>query len=190
MSQSTQSTTHTPALEELIGQPDGPRVIDVRTPAEFESVHIPGSYNVPLDVLREHREELADALGQDVVLVCRSGLRAQQAEQALAGAGLTRLHVLDGGITGFQTRGGQVVHGVQRWELERQIRLVAGSLVIGSVLTSALLPKAKWLAAAVGGGLTYAALSNTCLMGMALAKLPYNRRTEADPARVIAELTR
>lgn len=58
------------------------RVLDVRTPAEFESVHIPDSYNVPLDTLREHREEIAHHLDADVVLVCRSGARAERAERA------------------------------------------------------------------------------------------------------------
>jgi rhodanese-related sulfurtransferase len=55
-------------------------IIDVRTPAEFESAHIPGSYNVPLDLLPEHRAELRDALRAPAILVCRSGQRARQAE--------------------------------------------------------------------------------------------------------------
>ena len=55
---------------------DGPRVLDVRNPAEFRTVHIPGSCNVPLDLLREHRGELSRHLDQDVVLICRSGARA------------------------------------------------------------------------------------------------------------------
>lgn len=38
------------------------KLLDVRTPAEFESQHIPGSYNVPLDLLPEHRAELRDTL--------------------------------------------------------------------------------------------------------------------------------
>ena len=71
----------------------------MRTPAEFETAHIPGSHNVPLDLLREHRDELRDHLDEQVVLVCRSGQRAAQAEQALAGAGLPNLRVLTGGIT-------------------------------------------------------------------------------------------
>ena len=38
---------------------DPPRILDVHTPAEFETAHIPGSCNVPLGLLREHRDELA-----------------------------------------------------------------------------------------------------------------------------------
>ena len=65
--------------------------------------------------------------------------------------------------------------GPARWDLERQVRLVAGSLVLGGVAASAIFPKAKYLAGAIGGGLTFAAVSNTCAMGAALSKLPYNK---------------
>ena len=44
-------------------------VLDVRSAAEFESMHIRGSYNVPLPLLSEHTEELAARLGSRVVLV-------------------------------------------------------------------------------------------------------------------------
>lgn len=76
-------------LRELIESGSSPRLIDVRTPAEFETAHIPGAYNVPLGLLREHREEIAQHLDQDVVLICRSGQRATAAEESLRNAGLT-----------------------------------------------------------------------------------------------------
>jgi hypothetical protein len=57
-------------------------------------------------------------------------------------------------------------------------------LVAGSVLASTVAPRAKWLAGAVGGGLTFAALSDTCAMGMLLSKLPHNRRNATDPVDV------
>ena len=70
-------------LRGLLAQPSPPRVIDVRTPGEFETVHIAGSYNVPLDLLREHRDEIRSHLDEHVVLVCQSGQRATQAEDSL-----------------------------------------------------------------------------------------------------------
>ncbi|MCK9902166.1 sulfurtransferase [Parafrankia colletiae] len=190
-------TSHTPAapatldaatLRQLIATAGAPRLIDVRTPGEFETVHIPGSYNVPLDILREHRDELRAHLDEQVVLVCRSGQRAAAAEQALATAGLPNLRILDGGINAWQAAGAPVRGGVPRWDLERQVRLVAGSLVLGAVLTSVAVPAAKWAAAAVGAGLTFAALSNTCAMGSLLARLPYNRGPRLDVDGVIAAL--
>jgi rhodanese-related sulfurtransferase len=166
-----------------------PRVLDVRTAAEFRTVHIPGSYNVPLDLLREHRGELSRHLEQDVVLVCRSGARAGQAETLLADTGLPNVHVLDGGLLAWQRTDAPVTHGAARWDLERQVRLVAGGLVLAGVLASVLVPSMKWLSAAIGGGLAVAALTNSCIMGLLLSKLPYNRDASCDLQTVLAELT-
>src|SRR5699024_5143784 len=72
-------------------------VLDVRSAAEFESVHIRGSYNVPLQLVSEHTDQLAERLGGRVVLVCQSGVRAEQARQRLGAAGVETAHVLTGG---------------------------------------------------------------------------------------------
>src|SRR5215208_3750723 len=80
------------------------KLLDVRSPAEFEAVHIPGSYNVPLDQLPEHRHELR-SLERPLVLVCRSGARAHQAELLLREIGLWQLSVLDGGLQAWERAG-------------------------------------------------------------------------------------
>ncbi|MBV5242277.1 MULTISPECIES: rhodanese-like domain-containing protein [Mycolicibacterium] len=175
-------------LSQMLGSPTPPRVLDVRTPGEFETAHIAGAYNVPLDLLREHRDEIVKHLDEDVVLVCRSGQRAAQAEETLRNAGLSNVHILDGGITAWEAKGFAVNRGAQRWDLERQVRLVAGSIVLSSILGSIAAPKLKWVAGAVGGGLTFAALSNTCAMGMLLSKLPYNRGASCDAEGIVAQL--
>ena len=176
-------------LRTWLASPSAPRVLDVRTSAEYESVHIPGSYNVPLETLREHRDELAGHLDDHVVLVCRSGMRAQQAEHAFADAGLSNVHVLAGGITRWQANGGPVERGRERWDLERQVRFTAGSLVVAAGIGSLITPRLKWLATAVGGGLVVAALTDTCAMGVALSKLPYNRAAPScDVDAIVAEL--
>jgi rhodanese-related sulfurtransferase len=176
-------------LRDWIAAEDGPRVLDVRTAAEFSAVHIPGSYNVPLDLLREHRDELGRHLDQDIVLVCRSGVRAGQAELLLAETVQPNVHVLDGGLLAWQATDAPVNRGAVRWDLERQVRLVAGGLVLMGVLASTVVPNLKWLSAAIGGGLAMAALTNSCVMGMLLSKLPYNRDASCDLQTVLAELT-
>ncbi|GAA1928967.1 rhodanese-like domain-containing protein [Streptantibioticus ferralitis] len=176
------------ALRELTKDGSGPRLLDVRTPGEFHTVHIPGAYNVPLDTLREHRAELRHHLDEDTVLICRSGARAAQAEQALADAGLPNLRVLDGGMVAWEATGGPVTRGSARWELERQVRLIAGSIVLVSGLIGLAVPGVGLVATAVGAGLTFAAVTNTCAMGMLLAKLPYNRGARTDIGSVIAAL--
>ncbi len=175
-------------LRERLGSTAPPRVLDVRTPGEFETAHIAGAYNVPLDLLREHRDEIVSHLHEDVVLVCRSGQRAAQAQETLRAAGLHNVHILDRGITAWEAEGFAVNRGAQRWDLERQVRLVAGATVLASILASITTPKLKWVAAAIGGGLTFASLTNTCAMGMALSKLPYNRGATCDAQAVVAQL--
>jgi rhodanese-related sulfurtransferase len=165
-------------------------ILDVRTPAEFESSHIDGSVNVPLDLLNDHGSKVAEKLdeNQDIVLVCRSGQRSTQAAELLQSEGITGGSVLENGITDWEGHGYDVKRGVQRWDLERQVRLFAGTIVFSSVLGSVVFPRLKWLAAGIGGGLTYAAVSNTCAMGTALSKLPYNRGASTDTETVLSRL--
>jgi rhodanese-related sulfurtransferase len=175
------------ALHDWLAEGDGPRLLDVREPAEFEAVHIPGAYNVPLHLLREHRGELRQHLDQ-VVLVCRSGMRAGQAEQMLTGIGMSNVHVLDGGVLAWEAAGGRVNRGGNRWDIERQVRLVAGALVLLGVLAGLLVPGAQWFAAVIGAGLVVAALTNSCVMGTLLSRLPFNRGASCDINRVVGEL--
>ena len=186
-------TIDAPTLAERLGDttsPD-PTLIDVRTPAEFEAGHIPGAVNVPLDELKGSLGDLRAVLqDHDVVLVCRSGQRAGQAQEALRGVGLGHSKVLTGGLVGWEATGGDVNRGRQAWELERQVRLAAGSLVAAGILASRVAPRAKWLSGAVGGGLVVAALSNTCVMGMALARMPWNRRGARPTGSALDQLTR
>jgi rhodanese-related sulfurtransferase len=179
-------------LRDRIASEAPPWILDVRTPAEFETAHIGGSYNVPLDVLNDHGSEVAERLDQshDVVLVCRSGQRAAQAADLLRSTGVSGGSVLENGIADWEGQGFEVNRGVQRWELERQVRLVAGSIVLSSVLGSVAIPRLKWLAAAIGAGLSYAAISNTCAMGTALSNLPYNRGAATDAETVLSRLAK
>ncbi|MFC5993469.1 rhodanese-like domain-containing protein [Pseudonocardia hispaniensis] len=175
-------------LKERLDSDNPPRLLDVRTPGEFAAVHIPGSYNVPLDTLREHRDELRRRLDTDVVLICRSGQRAEQAERALAEAGLPGVQVLTGGMTGWETAGGAVNRGRNIWDLERQVRFAAGSLVLTGVLGSVAVPRLKWLSGAIGAGLVFAGATGTCGMAMLLAKMPWNRPSSYDPHAVFNQL--
>jgi hypothetical protein len=69
--------------------------------------------------------------------------------------------------------------GEAPWALERQVRLVAGGIVASAVAASVVWPPARFVAGAVGAGLVIAALTDTCAMGAALARLPYNTRSRA-----------
>ncbi|MFJ6078336.1 rhodanese-like domain-containing protein [Pseudarthrobacter sp. NPDC092419] len=163
-------------------------LIDVRSAAEFESMHIRGSYNVPLQLLSEHTDELAARLGSRVVLVCQSGVRAEQARQRLAKAGIEAAYVLTGGAPGYAAAGGDVVKGKNRWDLERQVRLAAGSLVmLGLTGGKFVSPKIRTLAGIIGTGLTFSAATNTCAMGKVISAMPWNK-TVKEPTRESAIL--
>src|SRR5699024_12420450 len=137
-------------------------------PDEFATMHIPGASNVPLDLLREQQNPLTVEHDDPVVLICGSGARAEQARSLLAPTGLRNLSVLHGGITDWQQQNGPLEHRSGTWNMERQVRLAAGLLVLTGVLTSTVYRPAKWLAGFVGGGLTFAAVSNTCAMARIL----------------------
>lgn len=175
-------------LQQLQLEDPAIRILDVRTGGEFENSHIPGSYNVPLDTLGEHVRDLAD-VEHPVVLVCQSGGRASQAHEKLTEAGKATLHILEGGMTSWQAAGGDLTVGnTTRWAMDRQVRFVAGTFAIVAVVASIFVPGLEWIAAGVGAGLAYSAVSNTCAMAAVLAKLPYNRTNACDITRILEEL--
>lgn len=74
-------------------------VLDVRTPAEFAEGHVPGAINIPHTELAARVAELADAKEKDVVVYCKTGVRAQEALAVLGKAGFKRLYHLKGDYT-------------------------------------------------------------------------------------------
>ena len=184
------STSRMPpgALRDCLASGTDLRVLDVRTPAEFRTAHIPGSWNVPLDSLGECRADLVAGLSGSVVLVCRSGARAEKAARALQEAGLESMSVLEGGIAAWEREGGALDRGRRGWELERQVRLAAGVLVLLGVLGSLALPALVWLSAFVGAGLVFAAVTDHCGMALLLARMPWNRAAPTDVRAVVAQL--
>ncbi len=172
------------------------RLIDVRSPTEFESMHIPGSYNVPMNTLDEHAPRIRQHVRDPIVFVCLSGQRATQAREkasasgpeALGEAGLTQVHVLADGLRAWEAAGGEVKRGQARWSMERQIRLITGTIILASIVFSVFVPGLKWIAAFVGAGLTFAALTNVCAMEKLLARMPWNRADRADVSVVVDKL--
>jgi rhodanese-related sulfurtransferase len=182
------NTIDAATLEQLRRADSRTRILDVREGFEFETMHIPGSYNVPLDTLTEHAADLAD-LEHPIVLVCQSGGRASQAHSRLAASGKDTLHILEGGMNSWVDSGGEVTRGEnQRWAMDRQIRLMAGTVALGSVLLSTVVPQAKWIAAGVGAMLTYVSVTEKCPATPLLAMLPYNRTDRCDIEGVLADL--
>ena len=176
-------------LARLLRERPDTRLLDVRTPGEFGAEHIDGAYNVPLDSLSEHGAEIRATVAETVVLVCRSGQRSRTAEAKLAASGMTNLHVLDGGMASWVAAGHPVQRGTPRMSLERQVRIAAGALAAtGGFLALFVHPYFAGLSAFVGTGLVFAGITDTCMMGMLIAKLPYNRGTACDVSSTVRAL--
>ena len=75
---------------------NGAVVIDVRTVAEYEDGHVPGSKNIVLDTIPNRVEEIT-ALGKSFIAVCRSGARSGSAANFLSDQGFD---IINGGPWG------------------------------------------------------------------------------------------
>jgi len=151
-------------------------VIDVRTPVEYREVHVSCARNVPLDQL-----DVAQVLSsradpsQPLYVICRSGSRARQACEKFLAAGCTNVINVEGGTQAWDQAGLPVVRGKKAISLERQVRIAAGSLVLLGAALSLVHPYWIGLSAFVGAGLVFAGITDTCGMGMLLARMPWNR---------------
>lgn len=66
---------------------NGAVIVDVRTPGEFNSGHIKGSINIPLDQIANKTDELKKK-NKPVITCCRSGNRSGMALSPLKSAGI------------------------------------------------------------------------------------------------------
>jgi len=80
-----------------------PVVIDVRTPQEYASGHIPGAVNVAFDEVAQRIAEIDAPHG--VALYCMVGPRARKGESALLAAGYEKVFHLEGGLAAWQAAG-------------------------------------------------------------------------------------
>lgn len=153
------------------------QVIDVRTPAEFGEVHVPGAINIPLADIPGHLSELrAKSEERPMVLMCRTQNRIKLVYDQFQQAGVNNCHLLEGGITAWKAAGHPIVEGQRAISLEGQVRMVAGALIVlGTILGVAVNPWFLAVPAGVGAGLFHAGYTDSCLMGTILAKLPFNR---------------
>ncbi len=169
-------------LEERRRQGEPIDLIDVRTPAEYQSVHAAQARNVPLDQLRgDALRELANrAAKQTLYIICQQGGRGLSACQKLLAAGGLSVVNVEGGTAAWEAAGLPVIHGKQTISLERQVRIGAGALVlIGIALAHWVHPAWIGLSAFLGAGLVFSGITGFCGMAIILAKMPWNQATGA-----------
>jgi rhodanese-related sulfurtransferase len=164
-------------------------LIDVRTPVEFREVHVTIARNEPLDQLDPQAIQAArnGSAQEPLYVICRSGSRGKQACEKFVAKGISNVINVEGGTMACVDAGIDVVRGKKAISLERQVRIAAGSLVfIGAALGFFVNPYWIGLSAFVGAGLVFAGVTDTCGMGMMLAKMPWNKVKGASSSCSIA----
>jgi rhodanese-related sulfurtransferase len=156
-------------------------LIDVRTPVEFREVHVEVARNVPLDRLdpASLMQARNGSANEPLYVICHSGSRGRQACENFHKAGFSNVVNIEGGTMGCVEAGLPVVRGKKAISLERQVRIAAGLLVLlGALLGWFVHPAFVGLSAFVGAGLVFAGITDTCGMGMILARMPWNHVKE------------
>ncbi|MBI3910972.1 MAG: rhodanese-like domain-containing protein [Armatimonadetes bacterium] len=155
--------------ERLNGSGGGVRLVDVREYPEFADGHIEGARLAPLSDLGRNPKLAGEA--DEVILVCRTGRRAREAAAILRQANGGEPVIVEGGLEAWKQAGYPLRREQGPISLERQVRIAAGSLVLAGLL----IPGLGFLPYVVGAGLIFAGVTNTCAMGLLLARLPWNR---------------
>lgn len=156
-------------------------VLDVRTVPELKTSHLAGSINIPLQGLTPERltEKLArcEKAPETLYLLCQGGKRAQAAAELLDGKVHANLCVIEGGINGLRAANAPLIESKgSGMAIERQVRIAAGALVLlGILLSMVIAPAFLALSAFVGAGLVVAGITDSCMMGLILARMPWNK---------------
>ncbi len=150
-------------------------LVDVREYAEFAGGRVAGAKLVPLGELESRHAELDH--DQPIYVMCRTGNRSGKAQEKLRNLGFTNVINVTGGFEAWKKQDLPIEKSEKApWDLERQVRFVAGLLVLAGVLLSILVhPYLIGIAAFIGAGLVFSAATNTCTMGMILSRMPWNR---------------
>jgi len=169
--------------EQVRGNGDAP-LIDVRTPAEFESIHAEGARNLPLDKLSADAVcRVAGTRDGKIYVICHSGMRATKACEQLKAAGIDNVVCVEGGTQAWEQAGLPVVRGTRKvLPIIRQVHICAGSLVLAGVVIAAATGNPWWtlLSGFVGAGLVFAGATGACGMAMLLAKMPWNQGSKCE----------
>lgn len=165
------------AARELVDR--GAVLVDIRAADEHARERIAQARHVPMERLRSGGRALDGASA--VIFHCRSGNRTRMNAQALDACAACDAYVLEGGLDAWKKAGLPVVADAsQPLELQRQVQITAGSLIVlGAVLGATVSPWFHALSGFVGTGLVFAGASGFCGLARVLTRMPWNRRALA-----------
>lgn len=155
-------------------------VIDIREPDEYAREHIVGAYLLPLSSL-DHAELTIEA-GQHAIFHCKSGMRTEAHCERLSQLMSGDTYLLQGGLDAWSKAGlPTATNRNAPLEINRQVQITAGSLVVLGILLGAMIhPAFLGVSLFVGAGLVFAGISGWCGMAKLLTRMPWNRQPNAD----------
>ncbi len=165
------------AAQQLMKQ--GAVLVDIRADDEHARERIALARHVPMERLKNGGLPLDGASA--VIFHCRSGNRTQVNAATLGACTACDAYVLEGGLDAWKKAGLPVVTDAsQPLELQRQVQIAAGSLIVlGAVLGATVSPWFHALSGFVGAGLVFAGASGFCGLARVLMRMPWNRRALA-----------
>ena len=165
------------ALSALLGVGEPHDLLDVRTPPEYASSHVPGATLIPLGDLKVDVFLAQHKAGTPIYVLCQAGARAAKAIEQFARAGCDDCVLVEGGTQAWIDAGLTVHRGASNvLPIMRQVQIVVGALsTIGAVLAIAVNPWYAMLPLFLGCGLLFAGITGTCGMALMLARMPWNR---------------
>ncbi len=151
-------------------------LIDIREPDEYAREHIPGARSVPLSALAAHG--LDRQRDKTIVFQCKSGNRTASNAARLLATPCRDAYALAGGLDAWKAAGLPTqIDRTAPIDLQRQVQIGAGLLVLSGVLLSLVVsPWFILLSAFVGAGLMTAGITGFCGMARILTRMPWNRR--------------
>ena len=165
------------ALAACLGACNAHELLDVRTPPEYASAHVPGARLTPLNELKVEALLAEHEPGTPIYVICQGGARAGKAIEQFERAGCDDCVLVEGGTQAWIDAGLPVHRGVRTvLPLMRQVQIAVGALsATGAILALAV---NSWFAALpllIGCGLVFAGITGTCGMALLLARMPWNR---------------
>lgn len=166
-------------LREELGK-EGTTLVDVREHAEFAGGRVSGAKLVPLREIEKRHSELDHT--HTVYVMCRSGRRSAEAQKRLRSLGFHNVVNVRGGFEAWKSEDLPVEQDERApWSLERQVRFIAGTIVVASVALAYLVsPHFMLVGGFVGAGLAFAGATDWCGMAMVLARMPWNRAVRSE----------
>lgn len=149
-------------------------LVDIREPMEHAREAIPGARHCPLSGFDPAS---LSTIGPALIFHCQSGRRTADNAARLAACKAAEAYILEGGLSGWKAAGLPTrLDRSKPIELQRQVQITAGALVLTGVTLSFLVsPLFAALAAFIGGGLIFAGVTGWCGMARLLGAMPWNR---------------